>query len=224
MRIGAGTPAWVVFGLFILVAACGRSENVGWADREMPEGAGAAAPAATATATQPSEVDSLEQWRREYQALAQQLNPLQRAAMADTAIAARWAALNADLEIRLRETSDFYKALLERRDDIEARLAMAGQEGGALSMEEQAELGRFYRNVQTELARARTTQVRGPEFADRFATFRASLFEKMRAMEPGKIEQLNRFEMLDQLLFQPLQSEAATEPGALPDPDAQGPG
>ncbi len=224
MRIGAGTPVWVVSGLFIMVAACGRSENVGWADREMPEGAGEAAQAAAATAAQPAEVDSLEQLRREYQSLAQQLNPLQRAAMADSTIAARWEALNADLETRLRETSDFYKALLERRDEIEARLAAAEQGGGALSMEEQAELSRFYRNVQTELARARTTQVRDPEFAGRFAAFRAALFEKMRAMEPGKIEQLNRFERLDQLLFQPLESEAATEPGALPDPNAQGPG
>ncbi len=193
----------------------------------MPEGAGAAgaaAPAATATAAPPAEVDSLEPLRREYQALAQQLNPLQLAAMADSAIAARWAALNADLETRLRETSDFYNALLERRDEIEARLAAAGQEGGALSMAEQAELGRFYRNVQTELARARTTQIRGPEFADRFAAFRSSLFEKMRAMEPGKIEQLDRFERLDQLLFRPAQAESATEPGALPDPNAPGPG
>ncbi len=212
----------LVSTFFVGVGACGRSENVGWADREIPEHAGTAGQAAT-VAEQPA-MDSLDVWRREYQTLAQQLNPLQRVAMADSAIAAGWESLNADLEKSLRESSEFYSGLLERRVEIEARLTSAGQGSPPLSMEEQAELSRFYRNVQTELARARTNQVRGPEFSERFAAFRSSLFERMRAMEPDKTRQLDRFEMLDQLLFQPVDTAASTAPVAPPDPSAPGPG
>ncbi len=220
-QIRAGTRASVVISLFVLVGACGRSENVGWADREMPERVGAAGQAVP-PAEQPA-MDSLEVWRREYQALAQQLNPLQQAAMADSALAAGWQALSADLETSLRESSDFYRGLLERRDEIEARLALARQGDVPLSMEEQAELGRFYRNVQTELARARTNQVRGPEFSERFAAFRSSLFEKMRAIEPDRIRQVNRLERLHRILIQ-IETEAPAGPGAPPDANARGPG
>lgn len=214
----------LVAAYLIVLAGCGRSENVGWADREMPAGAPAQIPAATpATAEQPA-AGSPEALRREYQTLAQTLNPLQRAALADSAVAARWEALNAVLETRLKEESDFYRGLLERRDEIEALLAEAGGGESALSMEQQMELGRHYRNVQTELARARTAQLREPEFARRFSTFRALLFDKMRELDPAKADQLNRFQQLDELLFDALVTTTPVRPGPQPDPTGKGPG
>ncbi len=91
-------------------------------------------------------------------------------------------------------------------------------------MEEQAELSGYYRNVQTELARARTAQLRKPEFVGRYANFRTLLFNKMRALDPGKIDQLNRFEQLDQLFFGGLVTTTPTQPGAQPDPLGRRPG
>lgn len=225
MRITAATGARLVAASLIVLAACGRSENVGWADRDMPEGAAAESRAATSaeTAEQPA-AGSPEALQREYQALARALSPLQRAAMADSAVVARWEVLNADLEARLKEQSDFHRGLFERRDELEALLAAAGEGEEALSAEEQAELSGYYRNVQTELARARTAQLREPEFAGRFSVFRAFLFDKMREMDPAKTDQLNRFEQLDELLFNALVTAPPAGPGTQPDANAQRPG
>ncbi len=191
----------------------------------MPAGASTESPAATpaTTAEQPA-AGSLEALRREYQLLAQTLSPLQRAALADTAVASRWETLNADLDTRLKEQSEFYRGLLERRDEIEALLAEAGAGEAALSMEEQMELGGHYRNVQTELARARTAQLREPEFARRFSTFRALLFDKMRELDPAKADQLNRFQELNELLFDALVTTTPVRPWPQPDPTGKGPG
>ncbi len=104
----------------------------------MARGAGDLAPEARAAEeAPPTERQRLE---REYQQLTRSLSSLQRAAMADSQLAASWQALGADLESRLKATSDFHWQLLLRRDEIEARLAAASEGEQVLSEEERKEL------------------------------------------------------------------------------------
>ncbi len=201
-RRGSRDGLAVLAALLIAVGGCGRSENVGWADREMPDSMprGERELAAGAAARQevpPTEREGLE---REHQQLARSLSSLQRAAMADSQLAATWQALDADLEARLKETSEFHRQLLVRRDEIEARLAAASEGAQGLTDAERMELDRYYQNIEAELARKQRFQVREPEFAGRFAAFRTALFEKMRELDPARREQIDRLEMLDRLL------------------------
>jgi hypothetical protein len=195
----------VAFGTLALwlaasAASCGRSENVGWSNREAPDSADPSANAVDGAWGQPE--PALEVDQEEYARLAESLSEVQMAVMADSQVMAYWSDLVTEVDQMVLANSVFHRGLIERLAEIEALVDASEQPGGeSLSAEQLAELGRHHRNIQREMARARSQVFKTPEYSPRYLAFQAELYDRMRQLDPTKIEDINKLEKLERQYF-----------------------
>ena len=185
--------------------ACGRSENIGWSDREQPEDVRrrlAAIQSDSTLQTDAAESSEGEAVRREYNRLGQSLRELQVRAMAEAGLQDRWDELLSDVDEAIAEKSPFHVDILERRSEIESLYMESQKPGGeGLSQDEVMQLAQYYRNIDIELARVRNIELRRPEFAIRYLSLQSELFDKMRELEPRRAVDINRLEQLEQIML-----------------------
>lgn len=139
---------------------------------------------------------------RTYQTLLRSLEPIQRKAMNDPELAALWEQLANDVQARVTSNSEFHRGLLQRREEIEALIGPGAEVPDTLTEEQKAELVRHHGNIQTEMVRAQSIEIKSPEFFPRLREFRAALFDKMREIAPGRVEEIDRLEELEEELLQ----------------------
>ncbi len=196
--------------LAAVTLSCGRSENVGWAEREMPDSAGRRAEASQSGAGE-SQTD-VEAIKREYDQLLRSLRQIQMRAMADSQLSALWTNMVREVDAFILANSAFHRQILERRNEIESLVAESQRPGGEnLSQEQLAELGRYYQNIQIEMARVRSQEFQRPEFVGGYLEFQAALFARMRQLEPNRTAEIDRMEELEMQLFQ-----SQAPPGPVP--------
>lgn len=198
--IGSSGATVVELALCVFLAACGRSEKVGWADGRPPEGGdGAAGAEATAEAQQPDAEDA-EARVRSYEQLTRTLAPVREQAMRDPEIAAEWERISGDVDQWVLAGSDFHRKLVERREYIESLIGEGVEPPDSLTAEQRAELARHYWNIQAEFTRARNYELLRPRFLPRFKEFRKALFGKMREIAPSRSAEITRMEELEEQL------------------------
>ncbi len=204
MRERLRISVWIMVPLlaWASVLACGRSESVGWAARDLPDAAVERGQTRQAEAQQQAQQVETNAAQQEYQQLSRALVRLQMEAMADSALSRRWNALVADVDSRVVATSAFHRGLIERRAEIERLL----EHSDTLTADQQAELARHYQNVQMEMARVRNEELRKPEFFGRLAGFQAALFDKMRELSPSQVELIDRLEEIETKQLVPAES------------------
>jgi hypothetical protein len=193
--------------LTVMAISCGRSENVGWSERQAPgsvtTGAAERSPH-TPSQTAPQELplpESREAAQRQYTQLARTLSELQARAMQDEEIAAAWVLLNRDVEAQIMANSPFHRELAERRVEIEQRVTAADQSVELLSDRERAELAENYRNILSEFARVRALEFENtPRFAERLKVVRRATFDKMRELAPWRASEVDRLQEMLELL------------------------
>jgi len=182
-------------------AACGRSENVGWAGRDIPDSVaahGAAVESLIEARTAEAEVDAVAQ---EYQQLSRSLQQVQMQALADPEFGRRWNELLSDVDAAILARSAFHRGLRDRRVEIERLM----QRPDTLSAERQEQLAQNYRNIQLETARVRNEELRKSAFADRYLEFQRALFDKMRQLAPSRIADIDRLLEIEEQAFVPLE-------------------
>jgi hypothetical protein len=124
------------------------------------------------------------------------------AVMADSQVMAYWSDLVTEVDQMVLANSVFHRGLIERLAEIEALVDASEQPGGeSLSAEQLAELGRHHRNIQREMARARSQVFKTPEYSPRYLAFQAELYDRMRQLDPTKIEDINKLEKLERQYF-----------------------
>ncbi len=186
--------------------ACGRSDSIGWADRERPGrdrtsgGQAASGPAAR----EPTEAISPE--LAEYQRVAKSLQGLRVKAMEDETLAARWTTLLSAVDSRVAQMDEFKRGLVERQYEIEVRFAEAEESGEEIAEEERTLLMQQYQNVQSTLGDPRNEVFAQPEFARALEAYKAALYRKMRSLEPQRAAEVDRLEFLTKQLYQWLDS------------------
>lgn len=217
-------PTAVACGIVTVVAlACGRSEQVGWQDREdvTADSRAAAGPRGDTARSgrQPAgpPPGSPQAVMLEYQQLAQALEPIRARAMEDSAITSRWEQLDAAVEDRMVEKDPFVSQLLGRAEEIEEHVAEVEARGDTLTNEERATLGEQWQNIQGTLGQARSQVFREPEFARRLEGFQAALYDRMRELAPDRSEEIGRLETLGERILAILDSVSRVESGATAD-------
>jgi hypothetical protein len=187
--------------LAAVTLSCGRSENVGWAEREMPDSAGRRAEASQSDAGESQ--TGVEAIQREYDQLSRSLKEIQMRAMVDSQLSALWTDLVREVDAFILAKSTFHRQLIERRNEIKLLVAQSQRPGGeSLSQGQLAELGRHYQNIQIEMARVRSQEFQRPEFVGGYLEFQAALFARMRQLEPNRTAEIDRMEELEMQLFQ----------------------
>ncbi len=197
-RISAS--ALVLGTVWTSVAACGRSENIGWAGRDIPDSVaahGAAVESLIEARAAQTDADAVVQ---EYQRLSSSLRQVQMEALADSEFSQRWNALVDEADAAILARSAFHRGLQDRRLEIERLM----QQPDTLSAERQGELAQNYRNIQLEMARIRNEEFRKPAFADRFLEFQRALFARMRQLAPDRAAEINRLLEIEEQAFVPL--------------------
>ena len=189
--------------LAIAVAACGRSEQIGWADREMPDSVAVRATAEPAAGQSQPTTGSGSALMDEYERLARSLAQVRARAMQNPDLSAEWSVLNDAVEERLLGVSSVYRQLANRRAALEKEIDEAMESGQDLDADKRAELSQFYRNVQYDLTRMRSMELQKPEYSDRLQAFQERVYAKMRELLPGRIIEINRMEELESQLFVP---------------------
>jgi len=207
----------LVVWLAVSLASCGRSESIGWAEREKPDSAGQGVVSQQATQQPQTEAEErLQEVVEEYRGVARTLAGLQQTAMADPDLSARWGALVADVDAAILTNSKFHRELAERRSEIEDRISAHERgEGESLSEEQLRELARHHRNIQMEMARMRSNAFEQPEFVERYLELQAALYEKMKQLDPSRAEDIDRLAQLEAELYE-LQKLQPDGPGAVP--------
>jgi len=217
----------LVIGLAGPLVSCGRSENIGWADREKPDAVGQGTASQQTGQESPADSDErLQALVEEYRRVARTLVELQQTAMADPDLSSRWGALVADVDAEIIGNSSFHRQLAERRTEIVNRLdAHERGEGESLSSEQLAELGRHHRNIQMEMARMRSRVFQEPKFAERYLELQAALYEKMKQLDPSRSEDIDNLARLESELYELQKSKpdvpALMTPGLQPGPGGQ---
>ncbi len=214
---------WIATGAAtVLLIGCGRSENVGWSGRDMPDSVAAratATPASEAPAAQtPTEAaqDSLAAIRQEYERLAQSLRDVQMEALADSAVSAGWSRLIQDVDSEILEKSKFHRQLMQRRAEIESIFTEAQKSGREIPPDQRAELTRHYRNIGIEMWRVRNQVLRTPSYADRYVALQKMLFDKMRSLAPDRLGEVNRLEQIESQFFKASTDSQPAAPGSGP--------
>ncbi len=199
--------AYAVFIVLLGAAdACGRSDSIGWADRERPgrdrtsAGQAASGPAARG----PTEAISPQ--LAEYQRVAKSLQGLRLKAMEDETLAARWTTLLSEVDSRVAQMDELKRGLVDRQYEIEVRFAEAEESGEQIAEEERTLLMQQYQNVQSTLGGPRNEVFAQPEFARALENFKAALYRKMRDLEPQRAAEVDRLESLTEQLYQSLES------------------
>lgn len=197
------------------LTGCERSSNVGWADREKPDSAGRnadSAAAAPAVATDPN---------AEYEELANSLSPIMRSAMEEDELGDRYRELIADVEDAIAEKSAFYRGLMDREEEIEARFARAEETGEPIPEEERSTLLYHYRNINYEIKRRVDYELQAGDFKDPFWEFKLDLFERMRELAPERAADIDRLLELERDrpvdIAPPLQENMRIRPAAPPE-------
>lgn len=209
----------VAFGTLVVwlatsAVSCGRSENVGWADREAPDSLGRSPSTQEGAWGQPEPAVQVD--AEEYARLSESLSEVQMVVMADSQVMANWSALVREVDEVILMNSAFHRNLMERLNEIEALVGASEQPGGeSLSPEQLAELGRNHRNIQREMARARSEVFQTPEYSPRYLAFQAELYEKMRQLEPSRVGDIVRLEQMERQYYLTQQSPPPV-PGLAP--------
>ncbi|MGD8868982.1 MAG: hypothetical protein PVI01_15240 [Gemmatimonadales bacterium] len=188
------------WAVWTALTGCGRSEDIGWADRDLPDSVaarGAKMDSLVQEQAVQAEADALSQ---EYQQLSGSLQPVLMQALAEPEFEDAWNAMVADADAAILGRSAFHRGLQTRRQEIERKM----QEPDTLSPERQTELMRNYRNIQLEMARIRNEEFRKPAFADRFMEFQRRLFAKMKELAPERSADIDRLLEIEEKAFVPL--------------------
>lgn len=197
--------------VWIWLAGCGQSENIGWAGRDLPDSV-AARGAKTESLIQQqafqAEADALS---LEYQQLSGSLQPILMQALAEPELETAWNSIVADADAAILGRSAFHRGLQARRQEIERLM----EEPDTLSPERQTELMNNYRNIQLEMARIRNEEFRKPAFADRFMAFQRRLFARMKELAPERRADIDRLLEIEEEAFVP-QDTTPPVPGMQP--------
>ncbi len=171
------------------VAACSRSEEVGWSSREQPD--------SVAPASLPAQSGRYVTLEEEYEALSSGLAAVMQAAMAGEDLQARYQNLIADVDDWVAEQSYFYRGLISRREEIEVRFAEAEETGQQIPDEERSQLLYNYQNIQYDMGRVRDWELQAGEFSDPFWHFKLALFARMRELAPTRTAEIDRLQELE---------------------------
>jgi hypothetical protein len=197
----------------VVLIGCDRSDGVGWADRERPAEAGSVD--TTATAVEATTPDS------DYEQLGELLNPIMRRAMEDGELGDRYQELIAEIEDAIAEKSAFYRGLMDREEEIEARFAEAEETGEPIPEATRDTLLYHYRNINYEIWRRVDYELQAGEFKDEFWEFKLELFARMRELAPERAEDIDRLQQLERDrpvdIAPPLQENIQITPAAPPE-------
>jgi hypothetical protein len=191
--------------------ACGQSEDIGWANREMPDSVTARAAATDSLVQQQATQAAADAVAEEYRQLSASLQQVLMQALSEPDLESGWNAIVAEADAAILSRSAFHRGLQARRQDIERLM----QQPDTLSAERQAELMRNYRNIQLEMARVRNEEFRKPEFADRFIRFQRALFARMKELAPERSADIDRLLEIEEQTFVPLDTTTPV-PGMQP--------
>ncbi len=192
-------------GLAVTVGGCGRSEDVGWSDRDQARGQ-ASRESVDERSRPPRTIEEVE---AAYSRLAGELATVRERALEDSTVRARWAELNARAESRMADADDFLAALIERRNALEQRLGG----GRGLSRTERARLQEQYQNIRKRLGQEKRQVFVRPEFARGLRAFQDALYRAMREMAPEQRAKIDTMEALGERLYQALDS-LTIDPGS----------
>ncbi len=199
--------AYAVFIVLLGAAdACGRSDSIGWADRERPGRDRASGRQAASGPVTRGPTEAISPELAEYQRVANSLQGLRLKAMEDETLAARWTTLLSAVDSRVAQMDEFKRGLVERQYEIEVRFAEAEESGEEIAEEERTLLMQQYQNVQSTLGGPRNEVFAQPEFARALENFKAALYRKMRDLEPQLAAEVDRLESLTEQLYQSLES------------------
>ncbi|NIR42625.1 MAG: hypothetical protein GWN51_00515 [Gemmatimonadetes bacterium] len=200
-----------------LLVACERSADVGWANREGREAAPQGDTAASG-ASNGSAPEAASNWARgdEYERLGRSLSSVLRSAREEEEMRERHAALVAEVEDAVAEKSSFYRGLMDRKEEIEARFAEVEESGEPLSDEERAKLLYQYRNINYEIMRIVEYELQAGDFRDEFWEYKLTVFERMRELAPARIDDIDRLQELERdrpvQIAPPLQENLQIQP------------
>lgn len=189
------------------LVGCGRSEEVGWGDREPPDSVERVERQAQVMEELKASPMGREIRAQAYQQLAESLEPLRERAMQDPQVAAIWEDLAEDVEAKIVAESDFHRNLVKRRAEIEALIGPGVTPPETLTEAEKAELARNHWNVQVEMARVRNIELRQPQFFHRLQEFRRVLFDQMREIAPERAAEIDRMQELEEEIIEPAPAE-----------------
>ncbi len=199
--------AYAVFIVLLGAAdACGRSDSIGWADRERPGRDRASGRQAASGPVTRGLTEAISPELAEYQRVANSLQGLRLKAMEDETLAARWTTLLSAVDSRVAQMDEFKRGLVERQYEIEGRFAKAEESGEEIAEEERTLLMQQYQNVQSTLGDPRNEVFAQPEFARALENFKAALYRKMRDLEPQLAAEVDRLQFLTEQLYQSLES------------------
>ncbi len=199
--------AYAVFIVLLGAAdACGRSDSIGWADRERPGRDRASGRQAASGPVTRGPTEAISPKLAEYQRVAKSLQGLRLKAMEDETLAARWTTLLSAVDSRVAQMDEFKRGLVERQYEIEVRFAEAEESGEEIAEEERTLLMQQYQNVQSTLGGPRNEVFAQPEFARALENFKAALYRKMRDLEPQLAAEVDRLQLLTEQLYQSLES------------------
>ncbi len=186
--------------VWTFAAACGRSENIGWSGREMPDSVAAHAAAVESLMEEQAARAEVIRMQQEYAQLSGSLQELQKQVLSEPEFNRQWNALVDAADAAILARSAFHRGLQDRRLEIERLM----QQTDTLSDERQAELAQNYRNIQLEMARIRNEEMRKPAFADRYLDFQRALFARMRELAPDRARDIDRLLEIEEEAFVPL--------------------
>lgn len=207
------------------IGACGRSEKIGWRDREPPSsdsmaalrGADQGQTQATPPRSSTSPADAPQALMREYQQLSQSLVSTRDAAMQDDSLGAAWRALSDDVNQQMKKENPYYGQLMDRADQIQRRVVAAQQGGDSLSTQERASMAQQWQAIQSALGQGRSQVLQEPEFASRLGAFQDRLYEKMKQHSPDRADDIDRLRVVGDRLSTMLDSMAAARDTAARD-------
>lgn len=192
--------ALVPASVWTLAAACGRSENIGWSGRELPDSVAAHAAAVESLMEERAAQAEVSRVQQEYQELSRSLQQVQMQVLSEQEFNRQWNALVDAADAAILARSAFHRGLQDRRLEIERLM----QQPDTLSEERQGELAQNYRNIQLEMARIRNEEFKKPAFADRFLGFQRAMFARMRELAPDRARDIDRLLEIEEQAFVPL--------------------
>jgi DNA anti-recombination protein RmuC len=192
--------ALVVGTAWTLAAACGRSENIGWAGRDIPDSVAAFAAAVESLRDERAAQAEVSALTQEYQQLSGSLQQVQMQALSEPEFSRQWNDLVNEADAAILARSAFHRGLQDRRLEIERIM----QQPDTLSEERQGELAQNYRNIQLEMARIRNEEFRKPAIANRFLEFQRALFARMRELAPERRADIDRLLEIEEQAFVPI--------------------
>ena len=218
MQRPIGRTLGLISAALLGMVSCGRSENIGWAEREQPAGSSRVAAASEApVASQAADASGAAAARQaEYQSLLVSLEPLREQALADPEIVALSNQFQASLEAELSAGSELFRKLIERRAEIEARFKEAEQKAEVLAEEERALLSEHYGNLQRRLGPEFARLMQEPQFVAQLKSLQTAVLVRMREIDPARVGEIDRMEALGAEMFAQLEAIGSMPGGPAP--------